>query len=65
MNGGSLNLVTSTPLARPRTPPTTTPIRMAGTIGTPETSSWAVTAPASPRMDPTDRSMPPVRMTMS
>src|SRR6478672_8080440 len=49
----------------PRTPPTTIPIRMAGMIGTPETSSWAVTAPASPRMDPTDRSMPPVRMTTS
>src|SRR6478609_5193754 len=39
MNGGSLNLVTSTPLARPRTPPTTTPIRMDGTTGTPATSN--------------------------
>ena len=65
MNGGSLNLVTSRPLARPRTPPTTTPTRMDGTIGHPATSSWAVTAPARPRIDPTDRSMPPVRITKS
>jgi len=65
MKGGNFNRVISRPLMMPRTVPTAMPISMANGIGKPLTSSWAVIAPDRARMEPTDRSIPPVRITKS
>ncbi len=45
--------------------PAAMPTRMAGTTPVPWTSSSAVMQPVSPSTEPTDRSMPAVRMTSS
>src|SRR3954452_561157 len=65
MNGGSLPYATSEPLKTPIAAPAAMPTRIAGTIPVPCTSSSAVIAPVRPSTDPTDRSMPAVRMTSS
>jgi len=65
MKGGSLNRVTSWPLMMPRTAPTAIPMSMASGMGKPPTSNWAVMAPDRARIEPTDRSIPPVRITKS
>ncbi len=73
-NGGTLNLVMEIPFTNPSKAPTKMPTRLAPRtvkptyvlrpeISIPFFSNPAVTAPANARIDPTDRSMPPVRMT--
>src|ERR671916_248155 len=65
MNGGRLTAATSRPLMTPHRTPTPSPARMATGIPAPRTSSSAAIAPARPSTEPTDRSMPAVRMTSS
>ena len=65
MNGGSLPYATSAPLNTPIAAPAARPARIATGIGTPLTSSSAVMQPVSPSTEPTDRSMPAVRITSS
>lgn len=73
-NGGILNLVIINPLNNPIAKPAKTPIidapRGLNLSTTPNAlsirpyfKSFAVTAPENPRIEPTDRSIPPVRMT--
>ena len=74
MNGATLNLVTSTPLMAPMTIPRhRTKTMTAGMLKkteTPRKGSWTprlirnpALIAASPTVEPTDKSMPPVRMT--
>ncbi len=63
-NGASPNLATSVPLTSPKPTPDATPTSMASGMGIPATRP-AVTMPEKATTDPTDRSMPPVRMTTS
>src|SRR3954447_24983164 len=65
MNGGSLPYATSEPLKTPIAVPAAMPTRIAGTTPVPCTSISAVIAPVRPRTEPTDRSMPAVRITSS
>src|SRR3990167_6831364 len=63
MKGGSLSTVTHRPLIRPHRAPTSNPASMASGTGTPAFTARAATTPASARMAPTERSMPPVMIT--
>ena len=74
-NGATLNFATSTPLISPSAPPSTIAISTAaGTfgyrvtpnmlIGTPRSRNPAITA-VKPRIEPTERSIPPVSTTSS
>src|SRR2546430_677473 len=65
MNGGRLAYATRAPLTSPAATATASPARIASGIGTPWKSSSAATQPDSPSTDPTDRSIPAVRMTSS
>src|SRR3954454_15822270 len=65
MNGGSLPYATSEPLKPPIAAPAAIAMTIAGTTPTPCTSSSAARQPVSPSTEPTDRSMPAVRMTSS
>ncbi len=63
MNGGRRSSVTHRPLTSPQAAPVNSPSNIA--IGTlmPARTDSAATTPASARIDPTDRSMPPVMIT--
>src|SRR5246127_2571930 len=64
INAGSLALVTSKPLIRPQTAPQRRAIRIANGKGTLKLSfNQPITIIAKARMDPTERSIPPITMT--
>src|SRR5262245_61961353 len=65
MNGGRLAYETSAPFTRPAATASTMPPRIATGMGTPWMSNSAVAHPDRPSTDPTDRSMPAVRITSS
>ena len=63
-NGGTLSLVTIEPCQKPTPPQMASVISIATTGGRPWlTLNQAAMIPARPASAPTDRSMPPVRMT--
>lgn len=63
MNGGRLSLVTSSPLSRPASVASATPMSSASGPGiAPSMASVAMTIIDSTQIAPTDRSMPAVRM---
>ena len=65
MNGGSRSRVTSRPCPAPSVPPSTTTAGSATAAGhCHSTSIIDSRMPSRAQMDPTDRSMPPVMMTM-
>ncbi len=64
MNGGSFIRTTRKPLKAPRARPTTRPIRSAAQALYPHTTATLpITAAESTVIEPTERSMPAVRMT--
>ena len=66
MNGcGRCSLVSSKPLTLPSAPPIPSAASTASAGGTPAFSSNATNTQLSPRMEPTDRSMPAVIITTS
>ena len=65
MNGGSRITVMSTPLNRPNSRPVARPPRRQRAVGSPAWKPIAVTSEESPITDPTDRSMPPVMITIT
>src|ERR1019366_5324851 len=65
MNGGNRPAVTSRPLVKPKTKPTPSPNDTQTTVGNPFWKASAVTRPDRPITEPTDRSMPPVTITMT
>ena len=64
MNGGSRRPVIIKPLASPTSSPLRSPARTARATGWPPWISSAVTSPARPMVEPTARSIPPVRITI-
>ena len=63
MNGGSAPLVTPSPFSAPIAAPASIAATTASGQGRPSLSSVANSTEEQPRIDPTDRSMPPVRIT--
>ena len=63
MNGGRRPIVISAPFPRPQARPTTRPTAAAAAIGSPASCAVPSATPASATIEPTDRSMPPVRIT--
>ena len=63
MKGGSFRRETMTALAAPKSAPTPRPTTTAAGQGTPPPTSATSVTPTSDMMPPTERSMPPVRMT--
>ncbi len=61
--GAMRPMVISRPLASPQPMPMTSASRMTGRIPAPAFSVPAATAPAMAKIEPTERSIPPVRMT--
>jgi hypothetical protein len=61
MNGGSRTFATSAPLARPRSVVAPTPASTDGSAPMPDNA--AVMTPAAATSAPTERSIPPVRIT--
>ena len=63
MNAGTRSIVTAAPLIAPVIRPTTRPVSTASGSGRPRTRRSAQITPESPTTEPTERSMPAVRMT--
>src|SRR3990172_9098960 len=63
MNGATLPYATAMPLTAPNPVPTASPASNATASGAPPFNTPASTAPAMARTEPTDRSIPPVRIT--
>jgi hypothetical protein len=63
MIGGIFSKATKIPLPTPKPTPTNRPMRMASGAGTPATISPVVRVPDNAITGPTERSMPPVRIT--
>src|SRR5712691_4659516 len=63
MKAGRRPLVISMPFTRPQVPPTAMPAAMAAPVGQPARNAAASTTPASASSEPTERSMPPERIT--
>ncbi len=62
--GGIRSRVMTRPLNAPQAAPARTPAHIAGTTGRPALTAIADTTPDSASTEPTDRSIPPVMMTM-
>ena len=65
MKGGRPIAVISSPLVIPKATPTPRPAAMLTVCDRPESKQSAVTSPARPIAEPTDRSIPPVMMTIT
>src|SRR6185295_9066125 len=63
MNAGRRPFVMRRPFTSPLAPPTPSPARMAAGTGQPPCSAQASTTPESASSEPTDRSIPPERIT--
>ena len=63
MKGGTRSFVTARPLIAPTASPTSSPTATPARRGAPRTSASAQRTPDKPTTDPTERSMPPVRIT--
>lgn len=63
-NGASWKRATNVPLTMPKAIPETMPTSMASGTGSPDDSP-AATMPEKATTEPTERSIPPVRMTVS
>jgi len=63
IKGGMCSLVMITPFTRPSTPPTASPATNASGTGTSDWSRLAVMTVERASTEPTERSMPPVRIT--
>ena len=62
-NGVTLPMVITTPLIVPMNAPNNSVAATTATTGQPRCSKLAQTTPVSARIDPTDRSIPAVKMT--
>ena len=63
MNGGRPPQLINAPFPRPQTPPASSASVSASAIGWPPCSELPSTTPASATIDPTERSIPPERIT--
>ena len=64
INGSTRSRVITQPFSAPKSPPAARPASAASQIGTPATfHSCAITTADSPATAPTERSIPPVRIT--
>ena len=64
MKGGILSIVIAAPLVKPQTMPTTMAPRRARAVGNCAAITMAPHTPASPTIEPTERSIPPAAMTI-
>ena len=63
MKGGSRRRAMKNPLTRPHAAPVSSPNSIASGTGTAALTASAATTPDNARIEPTDRSMPPVMIT--